>query len=263
MTNLPYWLNDDKTRDAFAKMQASSMNVWVGVGDVIEAGTHNVRALMEHCGTARNDLQVLDLGCGIGRTTLVLAKQFASGHVVGIDIVPAMVAFCHETVTPAASNTNFHALADDNPLYDKIAAAGLQHEDIVPQTYQWIGEYYRKSFDLACAFSVFTHTPVDKAHHAFALLQDVLRPGATLLITAFIDMPHELHKIYDTSSLAAGWYDPHHGEVCNYIVWTFDRLVGVAAAYGFTLRRFVVGNRNGNGTGDTSHPHDILVFTRR
>lgn len=44
----------------------------------------------------RPDMRILDVGCGVGRTTLELASKVPEGEVVGIDINPALTACANQ-----------------------------------------------------------------------------------------------------------------------------------------------------------------------
>lgn len=59
----------------------------------------------------RPDMRVLDVGCGVGRTTLELAHRCPEGQVIGIDINPALVASAEQLAElfQLGENTQFFA----------------------------------------------------------------------------------------------------------------------------------------------------------
>src|SRR6202011_2974808 len=68
----------------------------------------------------RNDA-VLDFGCGIGRTSVLLAEFLQEGgQVVGSDIVPGQIRFCREQFANFFPNATFYCLQASNPNYDHL-----------------------------------------------------------------------------------------------------------------------------------------------
>jgi SAM-dependent methyltransferase len=108
--------------------------------------------------------RVLDFGCGWGRLTRFLARDVDPGGLNGCDPAPTILDVCRETRVPAI----------------------LARTDFVPESLP-----FDAPFDLAFAFSVFTHLS-EAAHEAsLRALHDALRPGAILVVT--IRPPAYLH----------------------------------------------------------------------
>jgi SAM-dependent methyltransferase len=105
---------------------------------------------------AMADSRVLDFGCGWGRLTRYLARDVEPGGLYGCDPVEGILRMCRENGVPAT----------------------LARSDFVPERLP-----FDEEFDLAYAFSVFTHLS-EPAHEAcLRALHSSLRPGALLVLT--------------------------------------------------------------------------------
>lgn len=103
-----------------------------------------------------SDSRVLDFGCGWGRLTRLLARDVEPGSLFGCDPVPAILDVCRRTRVPAE----------------------LARCDFVPRQLP-----FDQPFDLAYAFSVFTHLS-EPAHEAsLDALHQGLTPGGLLVVT--------------------------------------------------------------------------------
>jgi SAM-dependent methyltransferase len=100
--------------------------------------------------------RVLDFGCGWGRLTRFLARDVDPGGLYGCDPVQMILDVCRETRVPAT----------------------LARSDFVPERVPFEGP-----FDLAFAFSVFTHLSEPAQESSLRALHAALRPGAILVVT--------------------------------------------------------------------------------
>jgi SAM-dependent methyltransferase len=107
---------------------------------------------------------VLDFGCGWGRLTRLLARDVAPGRLFGCDPVARVVEICRATRVPATVATS--AFVPDRLPFDG-------------------------PFDLAFAFSVFTHLSERAHERCLGALHAALRPGAILVVT--VRPPAYLH----------------------------------------------------------------------
>jgi ubiquinone/menaquinone biosynthesis C-methylase UbiE len=80
-------------QEIYAAVRQTDMNDWVGGANPTEIGAQNFAAIIENLPLAP-DHAVLDFGCGIGRTSVLLAEFLSQGgRLVGSDIVPAGLNF--------------------------------------------------------------------------------------------------------------------------------------------------------------------------
>ncbi|MCC5823958.1 MAG: class I SAM-dependent methyltransferase [Phycisphaerales bacterium] len=119
----------------------------------------------------RPGLEVLDFGCGWGRITQTLFRDFDPARITGCDVADQALAICRET----------------------RLGCELIKIPYLPPT-----ELSEASADLIVAYSVFSHLSED-AHMAWVEeLARVLRPGGVLVVTtrcrAFIDYTESVRR---------------------------------------------------------------------
>lgn len=121
--------------------------------------------------------KILDVGCGDGKITAVLARKVPKGYVLGVDISPSMIAYAEQTYA-GQSNLNFK----------KQDAAHLR----VDQT-----------FDLVTSFTAMQWV-VDQegALHKF---HKALKPYGKLWIQMPMGLPVELQSAVDTVITKEEW----------------------------------------------------------
>ncbi len=127
-----------------------------------------------HAGRPLSSARVLDLGCGWGRLTRYLARDVAPGRLYGCDPVEGILDVCRASDIPA----------------------NLARSEFLPERLP-----FDERFDLAFAFSVFTH--LSEAAHALCLqaLRRSLQPGGILILTvrppAYLDHCEAMHGLRD------------------------------------------------------------------
>jgi SAM-dependent methyltransferase len=100
--------------------------------------------------------RVLDFGCGWGRLTRFLGRDVAPGRLYGCDPVEQILELCRTSRVPAR----------------------LARSDFLPQRLP-----FEETFDLAFAFSVFTHVSEAAQESCLGALHRSLRPGGILVVT--------------------------------------------------------------------------------
>jgi SAM-dependent methyltransferase len=136
--------------------------LWNGLSGVAVAAqsrafyVHLRDRFTRHSDIPLGDARVLDFGCGWGRLTRFLARDIPADRLYGCDPVEEILAVCRDSGVPAT----------------------LGLSDFVPRRLP-----FGERFDLAYAFSVFTHLS-EPAHRAcLGALHDSLRPGGILIVT--------------------------------------------------------------------------------
>jgi SAM-dependent methyltransferase len=136
--------------------------VWNGASGVELAAqsTGFYRKLCEryarHSDRPLAESSVLDFGCGWGRLTRFLARDVEPGRLYGCDPVEAILDVCRENGVPAT----------------------FARTDFLPE-----GAPFDERFDLAIAFSVFTHISEDAHKGCLQALHESLRPRGLLVVT--------------------------------------------------------------------------------
>ena len=137
----------------------------------------HVRNIDEACGL-RAGLDVLELGCGIGRDAIPLAEIIgAEGSYVGIDVIRPSIEWCAASITARYPNFRFvhHDIQDDlhNP------AGSMRLDDVSLPVADG-------SIDLVILQSVFTHMLPPAVSHYLREFVRVLRPGGLVYATFFM-----------------------------------------------------------------------------
>ena len=128
-------------------------------------------------GGLRPDHRVLDVGCGLGRMAVPLARYLsAAGSYEGFDVVEREIDWCRRAIGARHPNFGFRVLDVRNERYNPGGAD--------PAATAW--PYADSTFDFAIATSVFTHLRPDAAAAYVAEAGRVLRPGGTLFATFFL-----------------------------------------------------------------------------
>jgi SAM-dependent methyltransferase len=109
-----------------------------------------------HGAVALADARVLDFGCGWGRLTRMLARDVAPGRLYGCDPVEHILDVCRQCRVPAA----------------------FARSEFVPERLP-----FDETFDLAFAFSVFTHLSEPAHESCLRALHRSLRPSGILALT--------------------------------------------------------------------------------
>ena len=140
------------------------------------------RRLLERFDGPLAGARVLDFGCGWGRMTRMLARDVAPAALFGCDPDEAILAVCRENGVPGT-------FARSERLPDALPFDG--------------------PFDLAYAFSVFTHLSERAHQRCLAALHAALRPGAVLVVTV---RPPAYAELAGTPRADGYAFVPHPGE---------------------------------------------------
>ena len=132
-------------------------------------------AVLEGAGL-RPDSDLLEVGCGVGRLVYELADVMTAGTYCGFDVSAEAIAWLNENYRPMLANFRF----------DRVDARNARYADrgaIDPAQVRF--PYEDDAFDLACAFSVFTHMQLPEIERYLSELRRVVRPDGRIVVTVF------------------------------------------------------------------------------
>jgi SAM-dependent methyltransferase len=160
---------------------------FVGSSDehALREGNNFYRIVKSYCASLGVPLQpnvkVLDFGCGWGRIARFFFRELRSDSFYGVDVDPAMIAFC-QSALPCGT------YATVNPL--------------PPMAFDY------SSLDVIFAYSVFSHLAEHAARAWIGEFARVLKPGGILLATTqrrgFLDFCESLQRAQGEP--ASGWH---------------------------------------------------------
>lgn len=175
------WLAETIRRNRFMPIPPED-KMFVGDGDYRAIGAEFLRHCVE-IGGLRPHMQVLDIGCGIGRLAVPLTQYIdpERGTYDGIDPVQSGIEWCAATITPAYPNFRFRHLDIRHPIYNP--------EGAIKGTAVTF-PFAAASMDFVTLISVATHLPASELQHYAGEVARVLAPGGTVMMTAFIMVPN-------------------------------------------------------------------------
>lgn len=171
---------NDKLREVFAEIRNTSMAEWVGVGDPEQIASALFGFVDKHVGL-HEDMRILDLGCGVGRSSAPFADYLNSkGRLVGVDVVESMIDFCKRVIGSRYQNAHFFACGTPDSYLRAAQSANLKALPSVEDVLNAEGP-----FDLVLAFSVFTHLLPEEMESYFALFDRIVAPDGRLVLTFY------------------------------------------------------------------------------
>lgn len=156
--------------------------------------------LVTQCGLT-TDSALLDVGCGFGRLAVgVLDRVGPIRDYRGVDVSAAAVAWCQRHVGSRHSSFRFTRLDVRNERYNPGG-------DAITQAFRL--PLADASFDIAYAYSVFSHMELADIERYLTELRRVLRPGGMVFVTLFVadDVPD---ISINPASGARAWQGPLH-----------------------------------------------------
>ncbi len=172
------------------RMVPDKGDIYIGSGDFIEQGIHHLDLLKEYAGI-KPDHEILDIGCGIGRSAVALTDFLNSkGKYVGFDVVEKGIKWCTKNISGNFPNFHFQYIPLKNDLY---SATGKRPED-------FIFPYQDNRYDVVFLFSVFTHMQESETDHYLNEIYRVLKHGGVCLATFFVYNEFEEQYIAESNS---------------------------------------------------------------
>jgi len=189
------------SKEIYKRMVSSGLNDIVGAGDPEAVGLSNVE-MIEKLSAIKPGMRVLDFGCGCGRVALPMLERLGpSGSLVGIDIIPNMIDFCREEISPQYPNAEFYQLQAKNSHYKSWTKNQLGDSHTITS----LSDMEDSSFDLVFAFSVFTHLDLADTTAYLNQIASLLKPGGKAILSAlFINHSSRMGHKLKTSSIPFG-----------------------------------------------------------
>lgn len=144
-------------------------------------GERMVELMQAHACLAPSS-RVLDAGCGPGRMAAPLTRFLdpTAGSYEGFDVMPRSVKWCRRRITPRHPNFSFQLADLRNAQYNP---------DGRYRASEYVFPYPDEDFDVAIAFSLFTHLRPFEGRRYLSETARVLRPGGRLISTWFLLTP--------------------------------------------------------------------------
>jgi SAM-dependent methyltransferase len=123
--------------------------------------------------------RILEIGCGVGRVARYLCDYLDDdGSFEGFDILPELIAWCQQHITPMYPNFHFTATPLRNDAYVR--------DSNLPSASTFRFPYDDNDFDFVAGNSVFTHLLPDAAANYLHESARVLKPGGVACTTWFL-----------------------------------------------------------------------------
>lgn len=253
-------------RDIFQAMRTEqidghSLSDVVGGGDP-ELVAQEVVTVIEKYAKLNFGDSVLDVGCGCGRIAAALTQYINhNGHYIGIDIVPGLIEFARNFITPRYPHFQFVLLNESNRTYDSWRRTGGENgvskltEAVSPQ-----------SIDLAIAVSLFTHLDYADAVTMLTSIHHALKSNGRVFVTVFVLDADTIGGIEDGRAAfsfqhrtATGrLYAEKSDDPTFAVAYDSGLLEGLISSASFQLERRVRGYWSNGGPGESFQ--DVLIL---
>ncbi|MFL6528069.1 MAG: class I SAM-dependent methyltransferase [Chthoniobacterales bacterium] len=240
----------------------------VGGGDPQYVAQEIVRAIRAH-GLLTSPRSIIDIGCGCGRIATALTQVLpAEAQYIGVDIVPALINFARERITPRFPHFRFVLLDESNAFYDYYRqAADAGH--VSESTIRALDEAApRNSIDMALSVSLFTHLDYPAAADLLSRLHRIMEPGGEAFITVFLVDEHARRTIKQgTTAFSFGHLSPsgkllvdRPDEPTFAAAYEVPVLYELLKQTGFSLERIARGYWADRSTGHTYQ--DVAIISK-
>lgn len=132
-----------------------------------------------------SELTILDLGCGAGRLAYgLIAIQAPIARYEGVDVMPAPIDWCRQTISPDHRPFHFRSIDVQNERYNP-GGSRTAADRVLP--------FDDASFAVAYAYSVFSHMLTADVLVYLREFERMLTPDGVIIVTAFVeeDVPDE------------------------------------------------------------------------
>ena len=140
---------------------------------------------------------VLDVGCGCGRVAWQLTKFLTRGTYDGFDVVPELIGWCRDNITPRYPQFRFEHVD---------VASAHYHERGAIRAQQFRFPYADASFHRVLLTSVFTHMLEDGFRHYTREVARTLKPGGIVMMSFFILNEESRKSLYRPETKPKFWH---------------------------------------------------------
>lgn len=255
-------------RDIFQAMRTEQINGH-SLSDVVGGGdpeliAQEIVTVIEKYAKLNAGESILDVGCGCGRIAAALTQYIdQKSPYIGIDIVPRLIDFAKNFITPRYPSFQFVLLNQSNSTYDawrqKDAETGIAKlaEAVAAQ-----------SIDLAISVSLFTHLDFAPALAMLTSIRDALKINGRVFITIFVLDAGAMDGIqsgqaafsFKHRTLTGKLYAERSDDPTFAVAYDDALLDELISSAGFQIERRVRGYWSIPGTGETFQ--DVLVLKK-
>lgn len=255
-------------RDIFREMRTEKINGHplsdvVGGGDPEVIAQEVVTAIEKYAKLNAGD-SILDVGCGCGRIAAALT-QYVDGksHYIGIDIVPGLISFARNFITPRYPSFKFLLLNESNRSYDSWRQKG---EEIgIAKLTEGVSA---QSIDLAISVSLFTHLDYPSALEMLTSIYQLLKNHGRVFMTVFVLDASALEGVeagrtafsFKHRTPSGKLFAEKNDDPTFAVAYDDGLLDELISSAGFKLERRVRGYWSSGGTGETFQ--DVLILRR-
>jgi SAM-dependent methyltransferase len=255
-------------RDIFQAMRTEQINGHplsdvVGGGDPELIAQEVVTAIEKYAKLNASD-SILDVGCGCGRIAAALTQYVdRKSRYIGIDIVPGLIDFARNFITPRYPYFKFLLLNESNKTYDWWLRP--EGEIGIAKVTEGVSA---QSIDLAISVSLFTHLDYPSALEMLTSIHHTLKANGRVFMTVFV-LDASARGGIEAGRTAfsfkqrtpSGKLFAEKSEDPTFAVAYDDGLLDeLISSAGFQLERRVPGYWSIGGTGETFQ--DVLILRR-
>jgi SAM-dependent methyltransferase len=158
------------------RIRSNGLRRQFGGGRFLREG-RTIRELLVDLAGLTPASDVLEIGCGCGRTAHALAGWLEPGRYTGVDVEPVALSACQRSASLEARGFRFAHLDVANREYNPHGATPAS-------SYRF--PYPDRSFDLVFLVSVFTHMLPDEVAHYVGEICRLLRPRGRAFLSVFL-----------------------------------------------------------------------------
>jgi ubiquinone/menaquinone biosynthesis C-methylase UbiE len=147
-------------------------------GDVFHIVGEGQLALLQRLTPVEPHHHVLEIGCGVGKAAIPLAKILApDGHYYGVDVIRDSIEWCQKNITARYPNVEFIHVDAESLMYNpKGASQPTETRLAIPDG----------SIDRIFLYSVFTHLFEPDIRNYLSEFRRLLKPTGAVLATWFV-----------------------------------------------------------------------------